>query len=101
MKNSKYSLDLLGCGDPNIRTFEILSSGSLRLSQRSNIKWTFDEEFCEETIFDNENDLLEKLIRLESNIDLYKKCIDKQNYIVRTCMNKNSIKKYIYYILHV
>ena len=28
IKNSKYSLDLLGCGDPNVRTFEILSCGS-------------------------------------------------------------------------
>ena len=77
MKNSKYSLDLLGCGDPNIRTFEILSSGSLRISQRSNLKWNFEEDFCEETIFDNEHDLFEKMKLLENNPELYQKCIDK------------------------
>jgi hypothetical protein len=96
MKNSKYSLDLLGCGDPNIRTFEILSSGSLRISQRSNLKWNFEEDFCEETIFDNENDLLEKMKLLESNPELYKKCIDKQNHIVKTYMNKLYLKEYIH-----
>jgi len=29
IRDSKYSLDLLGIGDPNKRTFEILLSGSL------------------------------------------------------------------------
>lgn len=95
MINSKYSLDLLGVGDPNIRTFEILCSGSLRISQRSNLKWTFDDEFCEETIFDNANNLLEKIIRLENDSELYKKCIDKQNEIVRKYMNLDYLKKYI------
>lgn len=95
MKNSKYSLDLLGVGDPNTRTFEILCSGSLRIGERSNLKWTFDDEFCEETIFDNANDLLEKIINLENDPELYKKCIDKQNEIVRKYMNIDSLKKYI------
>jgi len=31
MRNSKYSLDLLGVGDPNTRTFEILFTGSLKM----------------------------------------------------------------------
>jgi hypothetical protein len=43
---SKYCLDLLGVGDPNVRTFEILSVGSLRIAQRSNLKWPFDDDFC-------------------------------------------------------
>jgi len=95
MKISKYSLDLLGVGDPNTRTFEILYSGSLRIGQRSNLKWTFDDEFYEETIFDNANDLLEKIIKLENDPELYKKCIDKQNEIVRKYMNLDYLKKYI------
>jgi len=95
MINSKYSLDLLGVGDPNIRTFEILWSGSLRIGQRSNSKWTFDDEFCEETIFDNENDLLEKIIKLENDPELYKNCIDKQNEIVKKYMNIDILRNYI------
>ena len=93
---SKYSLDLLGVGDPNIRTFEILSSGSLRLGEKSNLKWTFEEEFCEETIFEDENDLLTKLLKLENYPELYKKCINKQNEIVEKYMNSNILKEYIF-----
>jgi hypothetical protein len=99
MENSKYSLDLLGVGDPNTRTFEILCSGSLKIGQRSNLKWTFDDEFCEETIFDNANDLLEKIKNLENYPELYKKCIDKQNEIVRKYMNVDVLRNYIIKII--
>jgi hypothetical protein len=95
MKNSKYSLDLLGIGDPNTRTYEIISCGSLRLGERSNLKWTFDDSFCEETIFDNEHDLLVKLIRLENDPQLYERCLNKQNEIVRQHMNTDVLRNYI------
>jgi hypothetical protein len=95
LSNSKYCLDLLGVGDPNIRTFEILCSKSLRISQRSNLKWNFNEEFCEETIFDDENDLLQKITNLEKDHELYRKCLDNQNNIVKTHMNKDVLRSYI------
>jgi hypothetical protein len=100
MQCSKYSLDLLGVGDPNTRTYEIISSGSLRLGERSNLKWTFDDSFCEETIFDNENDLLEKLIRLETEPQLYERCLNKQNEIVRQHMNRDVLRNYILFNLN-
>ena len=100
MKESKYSLDLLGVGDPNTRTYEILSSGSLKLGQRSNLKWPFEDDFCEETIFDDENDLLEKITQLENDEELYKKCIVKQNEIVEKYMNAEYLKNYIIFINH-
>jgi hypothetical protein len=95
MRNSKYSLDLLGVGDPNIRTFEILCSGSLRLWQRSNLKWNFDHDFCEETVFNNENELLEKIIKLENDLELYQRCLNKQNEIVTQHMNRDVLRNYI------
>jgi len=95
LSNSKYCLDLLGVGDPNTRTFEILSSKSLRISQRSNLKWNFDEDFSEETIFDNENDLFQKIIELENNTELYNNCLEKQNQIVTNYMNIPSLRSYI------
>jgi hypothetical protein len=95
MRQSKYSLDLLGVGDPNIRTFEILSSGSLRISQRSNLKWNFEDDFCEETYFDDENDLCEKIYKLDNDFELYKKCLDKQNFIVSQYMNFTCLRNYI------
>jgi len=61
------------------------------------LKWTFDNEdfFCEETIFDDENDLLHKILNLENDPELYKKCIDKQNEIVRKYMNIEILNEYI------
>jgi spore maturation protein CgeB len=95
LSTSKYCLDLLGVGDPNIRTFEILSCKSLRISQRSNLKWNFEDEFSEETIFDDENDLVEKIVRLENDPQLYQQCLEKQNEIVRKHMNIHSLRSYI------
>ena len=95
LASSKYCLDLLGVGDPNIRTFEILSVRSLRIGQRSNLKWPFPDEFCEETIFDDENDLFEKINKLESSPELYIRCLQKQNDIVDKYMNPIYLKRYI------
>ena len=95
MGDSKFCLDLLGCGDPNLRTFEILTSGSLLISERSTLVWNFKAEFCEETVFDDENDLAVKLQKLTSDDALYKKCLVKQQYIVRRYMNKQSLRDYI------
>ena len=60
LKHSVYGLDLNGVGDPNKRTFEILSQGSLRISEYNNMKWPFDEEFSEETIFKDADDFINK-----------------------------------------
>lgn len=95
MCKSKFCLDLLGCGDPNIRSFEIFSTRTLRISQRSNLKWNFDDDFCEETYFDNETDLLCKLLRLQQDDDLYNRCLTKQNEIVDKYMNVDYLNKYI------
>lgn len=95
MSKYKYSLDLLGMGDPNIRTFEILWSNSLRLAERSNLKWNFDDDFCEETYFSDEIELFNKLMLLENNTDLYNKCLQKQNYILSTYMNVSVLRNYI------
>jgi hypothetical protein len=95
MSNYKYSLDLLGVGDPNIRTFEILWSNSLRLAERSDLKWNFDDDFSEETYFSDERELLNKLIMLEKDPKLYNKCLQKQQYIVATYMNISVLRNYI------
>jgi len=91
----KYALDLLGVGDPNIRTFEILSSNSLRIAERSNLTWNFDDDFCEETYFSDEIELVNKLLLLENNPDLYTRCLEKQKYIVSTYMNVSALRNYI------
>jgi hypothetical protein len=95
MNNSKFCLDLNGVGDPNKRTFEIFTEGSLPISEYNDYKWCFDEDFCEETIFKDENDFFIKYNRLYNDDELYKKCLDRQNYIVDKYYNKDWIKSYI------
>jgi hypothetical protein len=95
IQKSKYCLDVIGAGDPNLRTFEILHCGSLLISQRTTLVWNFPDNFCEETIFDNENDLYEKINRLNLDDELYNKCLDRQNYIVKTYMNLEYMRLYI------
>jgi hypothetical protein len=95
MSYYKYALDLLGIGEPNIRTFEILWSGSLRLAERSNLKWNFDDDFCDETYFSDEIELYNNLKKLEESPDLYNKCLMKQNEILHKYMNLPCLRNYI------
>ena len=95
LRTSKYSLDLNGVGDPNKRTFEILSQGSLMLSQFNELKWPFEESFSEETIFKNENEFVNKLSKLNADDELYKRCLYNQLYIYNKYFNKKWIKEYV------
>jgi hypothetical protein len=97
LKNSKFAVDLLGAGDPNKRTFEILLSGSLMISQYNHLLWPFenDDKFSEELIFKNEHEFITILNNLAGNNDLYLKCLENQYNIVKKYFNKNWLKKYI------
>ena len=95
IRSSKFSLDLNGVGDPNKRTFEILSQGSLRISEFNNLKWPFDEEFSEETIFKDSKEFIEKINKLKNKQELYNRCLENQNKIVEKYFNIDYIKKYI------
>ena len=95
MNTSKFSLDLLGVGCPNMRTFEILSSNSLKLGQYSDLLWPFPEQFSEETIFKNDEEYIAKLDKLIQNNELYTKCLNNQRYIVDKYFNVNWIRNYI------
>jgi len=95
MKNSKFSLDLLGVGEPNKRTIEILLSGSLLLLEKNDLKWCFEEKFSDETIFSDNTDFIEKLNNLNNNDELYKKCLENQYEIVNKYFNKKWLREYI------
>jgi hypothetical protein len=96
LQQSKYALDLLGIGEPNIRTIEILVSGALLISQKpNNIKWPFPEEFSKETKFLNGDDFFKIIVELDSNPELYQHCIDNQNYIVKKYFNKKWLSDYV------
>lgn len=97
IRNSKYSLDLLGVGDPNKRTFEILLSGSLMISEYNDLLWPFDKNECfsKETIFKDENDFYNIINNLSNDNELYLKCLKNQYDIVKKYFNKNWLRNYI------
>lgn len=95
INKSKFTLDLLGVGCPNMKTFEILTTNSLRISQYSDLFWPFPEQFSEETIFKDSNEYIKKIHKLIQNEELYQKCLKNQQNIVNKYFNKNWIKEYI------
>ena len=97
LRNSKFALDLLGVGDPNKRTFEILLSGSLMLSQFNNLLWPFDnnDSFSKETIFKDENEFYNIINELSKDNELYLKCLKNQYTIVKKYFNKEWLRDYI------
>ncbi len=99
MKIYKYALDLVGVGDPNKRTFEILSTGALRIAQRTDLKWPFEDKFEEDTLFSTPEEFFEKIDILNKNPDIYEKCLEKQEEIVKKYFNKGWIRDYIKTIL--
>lgn len=98
IRNSKYSLDLNGVGDPNKRTFEILSQGSLMISEHNDLKWPFeeDDEFNDELKFKDEKEFYKIMDKLNKNPDFYNKCLKNQNYIFNKYFNLEWIKSYIF-----
>ena len=97
IRNSKFSIDLLGIGDPNKRTFEILLSGSLMLSQYNDLHWPFDDgdSFSNETIFKDESEFFYKIGKLQEDKELYDKCLKNQYYIVKKYLNTKWLRNYI------
>ena len=59
------------------------------------LKWPFNEEFYEETIFKTPEELILKINNLENNQDLYKKCLENQQNIFNKYLNIKWIKEYI------
>ena len=95
LRKSKFALDLNGVGDPNKRTFEILSQGSLMISQYNDLKWPFEETFSEETVFKNAAEFITNITKLNTDDKLYQKCLENQMNIYNKYFNKNWIREYI------
>ena len=97
IRHSKYSLDLNGVGDPNKRTFEILSQCSLMISEYNDLKWPFeeDDEFNDELKFKDEKEFYKIMDNLNRNHDFYKNCLENQNKIFNKYFNLEWIKSYI------
>ena len=99
----KYSLDIRGCSRLNKRLYEILTTNSLVLAEKIDIIWPFEngDKFSEECFFEqgNADDLYHKYLTFENDIELYKKCLENQMYIVKKYFNNEWIWSYINKIL--
>jgi hypothetical protein len=95
IRNSKFSLDLIGIGDPNIKTVEIIISGSLLIAQKKTIKYPFPEEFAEETVFETAEEYFQKMTRLTTDQALYDRCLKQQYDIVKKYLNIPWLRQYI------
>jgi len=95
MSESKFSVDLLGAGNPNIRTFEILVSGSLLLQQKNDLIWPFPEKFSDECYFEDGVEFNNILCKLRNNPEIYLNCLENQYNIVNKYFNKEWLKAYI------
>ena len=94
---SMFALDLNGAGDPNVRTLEILSCGTIMMRQKNNCIWPFEEGDClpEITQFETANELADKLTILSTNNELYTSTLMRQQYIVDKYFNKEWLRNYI------
>lgn len=97
IRKYKVVVDLIGIGDPNKRTIEILSNGSLMLSMCCDLLWGFDEgdNFHPDTFFSTSEEFKQKLDKLLNNEEHYKKCMEQQDKIVTKYFNKKWLRSYI------
>ncbi len=97
VRRYKIGVDLCGVGDPNKRTFEILASGRLLMTNITELNWAFEgsDSFLADVVFTDGNDFKVKLDRLLSDQVHYQRCLDHQNDLVRKYMNREWISAYI------
>lgn len=89
------ALDLNGVGNPNRRTFEILLTNTLLISQKNKLVWPFEEQFDENTIFENKDDFISKMNKFNTDVNIYLTAKQKQDYIFNRYFNKEWLRNYI------
>jgi hypothetical protein len=89
------AVDLNGVGNPNRRTFEILLTNTLLISQKNKLVWPFEEQFDENTIFENKEDFISKINKFNTDVSIYLTAKQKQDYIFNRYFNKEWLRNYI------
>lgn len=98
MKSYRINVDFLGVGEPNKRTLEILTFGSLLFTNITDLDWAFDpgDGFAPETIYLSPDDFKNKLKRLLEDEELYRRCLDNQRYLVEKYMGRGWLSRYLW-----
>lgn len=97
IKHYKVVVDLVGVGDPNKRTLEILTNGTLMLSMCGDLAWGFKDgdNFHPDTFFKTADEFKSKLDRILNDEEHYKVCLKQQQQIVNKYFNKKWLRAYI------
>jgi hypothetical protein len=97
VSRSLFALDMNGEGDPNYRTFELLTADALILQQFKYLVWPFDEgdAFCDETIYKTPGEFVEKLGRLRADRALYDRCLKQQKHLKARYFTTEWLRRYI------
>ncbi len=97
LSRSLFALDMNGEGDPNNRTFEILTTDSLMIQQFKYLVWPFDagDAFSEETIYRTPEEFMEKLGRLRADQALYNRCLANQKYLKAKYFTQEWLRSYL------
>ena len=97
LRNYAIAIDIIGVGDPNKRTFEILASGTMLMTNITELDWGFDkgDSFSDLCIFSNGDDFLRKKTALLENKELYQGALANQNHLIRKYFNKDALRNYI------
>jgi hypothetical protein len=97
VSHSKFALDINGAGDPNYRTFELLTTDTLMLQQFKYMIWPFDagDAFSEETIYKTPDEFIGKLERLRADPALYERCLANQKHIKQKYFQAGWLRDYL------
>jgi hypothetical protein len=97
LKSYALCVDLIGVGDPNKRTFEIFSSGSLWMTNMTDFNWGFKDgdAFSDLCYFSNKEEFIMKKQILLNNDDIYMNALENQNRLVQKYFNKDALRSYI------
>jgi hypothetical protein len=88
--------DILGCGEPNIRTLELLIARTLIIQEKNNLQWPFEKGYLvpPELMFDSEHAFVDIKTMLQDPIK-YTYYIDEQNRLFDTYFTKEWLRTYI------
>jgi hypothetical protein len=97
LSRSRFALDMNGEGDPNYRTFELLTADALIIQQFKYLVWPFDagDGFSEETIYKTPEEFIDKLARLRGDATLYDRCLANQKRIKTKYFTQEWLQNYL------
>lgn len=87
----------MGCGDPNKRTFEIFASGSLWMSNITDLDWGFKDgdAFHDLCIFTTAEEFIRKKNLLLTNEPIYREAIELQTMLLKKYFAPEPLRNYI------